>query len=289
MARGEWTVPLPVNWTGQLVHGLRLPFQLIRTVLEDRELRGRYLTVSVLQALATLGLAVLFTGSGREAVGTVHRLVYWAALLSSLQLAQWLVVALSRDFHTALSREVSLRTGVAPEDEPLTPRIRLNLPWLRTKMKRRWRALVVFGLGVPVLWLLTLFLPWSDRLLTVLTSLWGAWWFVVFTAGKSALAWSEQAPREPWFLRGWNGLTSRAAPLRWALLGVYGSLWRKHTREVFSPAASVERRPWALVGLATVRAFAALPLVKCFLRPIIPVAAAHLLAHGEPAPGPELQ
>ncbi|HYO58384.1 hypothetical protein [Archangium sp.] len=361
-------VALPVNRTGQFVHGLCLPFHLVRALWADPGGRRRYLAVSFLQAAAIIVLAVLFTGSGKEVMETVgpdewteqrveeaqaeeeeaearmerlrklekvaevaaviagsvgadpdevraavartlreaevaresrraareaadkeagrpvertmHRVVYWAALLSSLQVAQWIVIALSRDYHTALSREASLLTGVAPEDEPLTPRVRLNIAWLRGKMKRRWRALVVLAFGVPVLWVLTVPLPWGGELFTVLMFLWGAWWFVVFTAGKSALAWSESAPREPWFLRGWNGLVSRVAPLRWALLGVYGWLWTKSTRDVFAPAASVERRPWGLVGLAVVRALAVLPLVKCFLRPVIPVAAAHLLAAG---------
>lgn len=369
------SVPLPVNRFSQLAHGFSLPFHLLRTVWEDRALRWRYLKVSVLQVVAIVGLAVLFTGSGREVVEKIgpeelteqyqeeverraaeaeaaveqaelrmkrarqlqqaaegsamiaglagadqekvraaveqalknaqaaeesrraardaaetegerverlvskrkmRWLVYWAALLSSLQFAQWLVIALSRDFHTVLEREVSLRTGLAPEDEPLTPRVRLNVPWLRTKMKRRWRGLVMFVLGVPVLWLLTVWLPWDEKLLAALMSLWGAWWFVVFTAGKSALAWKEEAPREPWFLRAWNGLTSRIPGLR-----SYGSMWTNQTREVFSPAACVEQRPWGLMGLAVAKALAELPLVKCFLRPFIPVSAAHLLAAEE--------
>jgi hypothetical protein len=360
-----------VNRLGQLVHGFCLPFHLVRSLWADRELRRRYLAVSVLQVAAIVGLAVLFTGSGKVAVETVgpvewreqqgeeverrleeaedrmerarqfqkvaesaaamaemagsdpekvraeveqalkeaqvaeegrraareaakaegekveslekkrtvyHQAVYWAALFSSLQIAQWIVIALSRDFHTVLEREVSLRTGVAPEDEPLTPRVRLNLPWLRRKMKQRWRAFVVLAFGAPVLWAVTLPLPWRQELFAALMSLWAGWWFVVFTASKSALAWSEQAPREPWFLRGWKGFVARLP-----VLGRYGSMWTNHTRELFSPAASVERRPWGLVGLAVVRGLAALPLVKCFLRPFIPVAAAHLLAAGEPA------
>lgn len=368
---------MPVNRLGQLVHGFCLPFHLVRSLWGDRELRRRYLAVGVLQVAAIVGLALLFTGSGKEVLETVgpeewreqqgeeverrmaeaeaaveeaearmkrarqfqkvaesaaaiagmagsdpekvraqveqalkeaqaaeearraareaakaegenververkrtvYRAVYWAALFSALQIAQWIVIALSRDFHTVLEREVSLRTGVAPEDEPFTPRVRLNLPWLRRKMKQRWRAFVVFAFGAPVLWAVTLPLPWREEAFATLMSLWAGWWFVVFTASKSALAWSEQAAHEPWFLRGWNGLAARLP-----LLGRYGSMWTNHTREVFSPAASVERRPWGLVGLAVVRGLAALPLVKCFLRPVIPVAAAHLLAAGEPA------
>ncbi|WNG37589.1 hypothetical protein F0U61_30805 [Archangium violaceum] len=215
---------------------------------------------------------------------TVHRFVYWAALLSSLHLAQWIVIALSRDYHTALSREVSLRTGLAPEDEPLTPRVRLNLPWMRNKLKRRWRAFVVFAAGVPLLWFISKFLPFGKEFLTVMLSVWGAWWFVVFSAGKSALAWNESEPREPWFLRGWKRLTtsrtvSSVAPLR-GVMGAYDSKWTSLTRPVFSPVASVERQPWSLGGLAVARALATLPVVKCFLRPFIPVAAGHLLVAG---------
>jgi hypothetical protein len=225
----------------------------------------------------------------------VRRVVYWAVFFSFLHTAQWIVIALSRDYHTALSREASLLSGVPPEDEPLAPRVRLNIQWLRNKLRRRWRALVVFATGVPLLWVLKKLLIWGsdagelltgfyDGLFTALLTAWGAWWFVVFTAGKSALAWREQSPREPWFLRGWNWLGSRAAPLRPAV-GSYGALWKRFTLDTFSPAASVERQPWSLSGLAVTRAFAALPLVKCFLRPFIPVAAAHLLLAGEAGAG----
>ncbi|WP_052518081.1 hypothetical protein [Archangium violaceum] len=366
-----------MNRLAELVHGVCLPFHLLRDLWKDGALRRYYLKVGVLQAITILGLAVLFTGSGKgvvETVGpdewseqhqeevsreleearaeleeaeagmeklrklqkaaegtgvlarmagadeekvraavehalkeaqaaedrrraardaaeakreqaeklagkhTVRWVIYWAALFSMLQLAQWIVIALSRDFHTVIEREVSLRTGLVPEDEPLTPRVWLNLPWVRTKMRRRWRGLVLFVLGAPVFWLATRWVPWRDEVLATLMSLWGAWWFVVFTAGKSSLAWREETAGEPWFLRVWNGLTSRVP-----VLSSYGSLWTNQTREVFSPAASVERRPWGLMGLAVVRALSSLPLVRCFLRPLIPVAAAHLLARAAPA------
>jgi hypothetical protein len=284
-------VPLPVNWLGQFAHGLCLPFHLARALFADRAQRRSYLKVCTLQVVAVLALALLFTGWGKKVVepiapkepqASTRVVVYWAALFSALQLAQWIVIALSRDYHTALSREVSLLNGVAPEDEPLTPRIRLNMPWLRNKMKRRWRGLVVFFVGVPLLWVARV-LPGGKTVFTVLLSAWGAWWFVVFTAGKSARAWDELAPREPWFLRGWSWLTASIAPLRWALFGMYSSLWTTFTRPVFAPVACVERQPWVFSGLAVARALAVLPLVKCFLRPLIPVAAAHLMAQGAAA------
>ncbi|PTL85289.1 hypothetical protein DAT35_00765 [Vitiosangium sp. GDMCC 1.1324] len=208
---------------------------------------------------------------------TVHQVVYWATFLSSLHLAQWIVIALSRDYHTALAREASLLSGIPPEDEAFSPRVRLNMQWLRNKMKRRWRALLVFAVATPLLWLVKLPLIWGgDSVFTALLSVWGTWWFVVFTAGKSSLAWNEPTPREPWFLRGWRWATSHLVPLR-GPMGTYGSVWTAVTRPVFSPIASVERQPWSFSGLAVTRAFAALPVVKCFLRPVIPVAASHLL------------
>ena len=211
--------------------------------------------------------------ASRQEQHGVRRMVYWAGLFSALQVAQWVVIALSRDYHTAFGRELSLRVGLVPEDEPLTPRVRLNMPWLREKLKRRWRGLFIFSLGLPLLWAIRVLVPGGSMLFPVLLSAWGAWWFVVFTAAKSARAWTDPAAREPWFLRGWNWLGSR-----FALLRPYGSVWTTFTRPVFSPAATVERQPWVLSGLALVRALAMLPLVKCFLRPLVPVAALYLLA-----------
>jgi hypothetical protein len=346
-------LPLPVNRLRQFVHGLCLPFHLGRAFFEDRAVRRSYLKVGGLQALAVLGLALLFTGSGQKVVEsaaqvgtleervqheaaearelarlertlelarlatqgraedaervrasveeaqrlaekarrmrrvereaakkgrhTVKQVVYWAGLFSALQIAQWIVIALSRDYHTAFSRELSLRVGLVPEDEALTPRVRLNLPWLGTKLGRRWRGMLVLALGMPPLWAIWLVVPGGKYLFPVLVAAWSAWWFVVFTAGKTARAWAEPEAREPWFLRGWNGLTSRFALLRWALFGVYGSLLTTFTRPLFSPAASVERQPWTLSGLAVVRALALLPPLKCFLRPLVAVAAQYLL------------
>jgi hypothetical protein len=282
-------VSVPTDRVGQFVHGLCLPFHLMRVLLADREVRRRYLKVCVTQAVVVLALAVSCSGSsGEKAVESLRpdawnrQFVYWAAIYSSLQIPQWIVIALSRDYHTALTRELSLKVGQVPEDEPLTPRVRLNTQWLGKKMRRRWQFLVVFSLGLPLLWVAKKVIPGGTLLFPVMLSLWGAWWFVVYTAGKSARAWAETEPREPWFLRGWGWLASRIPLFRWGPFGKYGSMWTKHTRPLFSPAASVERQPWVLSGLAVGRALAVLPLVKCFLRPVIPVAATHLLAASPP-------
>jgi hypothetical protein len=212
----------------------------------------------------------------RPARSLRYQFVFAVALFSALQMAQWIVIALSRDYHDALSREASLRANVTPEDEPLTPRVRLDVAWVRRKLKRRWRAFVVFATGVPAIACVQL-VPGGRELFPWLLSAWGAWWFVVFTASKSAQAWEDGAPRPPWFLRGLAWLSERIPLLRWGLLRGYASVWTTFTRPVFSPVACTERQPWPFAGLALTRALSALPLIRCFLRPLIPVAAAHLL------------
>ena len=209
-------------------------------------------------------------------------LAFWAALFTMLQVSQWVVIALSRDYHDIIAREASLLTGVAPEDDAIIPRVRLDVPWLRRKVKRRWRALKLFVLGVPAMVVIALpFMCFSGTVMTALSTAWGAWWLVVFTAAKSEHAWAPAPPaqpRPPWFLRAWVWLTTQVPGLRWGVLQRYGAMWTRRTEEVLAPIATVERHPWAFAGLALMRALGALPPMKFFIRPLIPVASAHLLA-----------
>ncbi|WP_253817312.1 hypothetical protein [Myxococcus xanthus] len=217
-----------------------------------------------------------WTVNGRSVWG----LAFWAALFAALQLSQWVVIALSRDYHDAISRKASLLTGLEPEDEEFPPRVRLNVAWLRKKVKRRWRAFLLLMVGVPALVLLTLpFMCASRFIFTALFTAWGAWWWVVFTAAKSARAWEPSAgpTRPPWFLRVWTVLTTRVPGFRWGALQRYGASWGRRTEEVFAPISSTERHPWVFAGLAVVRFLGSFPPMKFFVRPLIPVASAHLL------------
>lgn len=211
---------------------------------------------------------------------SVWGLAFWAALFAALQLAQWVVIALSRDYHDAISRKASLLTGLEPEDEEFPPRVRLNMVWLRKKLKRRWRSFLLLMVGVPALVLITLpFMCASRIVFTALFTAWGAWWWVVFTAAKSARAWEPSAgpTRPPWFLRVWTVLTTRVPGFRWGALQRYGASWGRRTEEVFAPISSTERHPWVFAGLAVVRFLGSFPPMKFFVRPLIPVASAHLL------------
>jgi hypothetical protein len=214
----------------------------------------------------------------------IGELQFWAALFAVLQIAQWVVIALSRDYHDAISRDASLLTALEPEDPPLTPRIRLDLKWMAKKLHRRVRGFLVVSAGVPVIFMFTA--PWwrfSDELFTVLVALWSAYWVVVFTTSKSALAWEDTSGRAPWFLRGWSWLTTKVPGFRWGFLQAYGRFWENRTRAVYSPATELEKQPWTFSGLAVIRALAMLPVFKCFLRPLIAVACAHLIQAQRPA------
>ncbi|MCE9666654.1 hypothetical protein LY474_02410 [Myxococcus stipitatus] len=206
---------------------------------------------------------------------------FWVALFAALQLAQWVVIALSRDYHDVITRDASLLTGVEPEDEPIQPRVRVNFEWLQKKVRRRWRAMILFAVGVPAVTFLAapfFCVGLSSPVFTTLSSLWGAWWLVVFTAAKSARAWEPLEPqRAPWFLRAWTWLTTRVPGLRWVVLQRYGTAWNKRSAELFAPIASVERHPYAYAGLALVRFVGSFAPLKFFVRPLIPVASAHIL------------
>lgn len=201
-----------------------------------------------------------------------------AAVYASLSLAQAGVLAMSRDFHDALSRELSLLVQVAPEDPPMQPRIRLDLPWVRRKTNRRVQFFLGFLPGLGVISALTWLLPMRRTVASILTALWSAYWWVVMTAGQTARAWSppETTP-QPWYLRGWTFLTSRVFLFRWSLPRAWGRIWARFSRRFYGPSERVEEQPLEFAGLALSRAVALLPILKLLVRPVFPVAAAHLL------------
>jgi hypothetical protein len=244
--------------------------------------------------------------AGRE--GRKSRLkAFWGKVVAIYGIfvgAGWCVVALSRDYHDAIGREASLRLELPPEDPPVSPRVRLNVGWVKTRIKRRLRGFLLFTLGAPPLWALSFFvvLPlvginylWDvfdtsaviSRLYGLLAAAWGGYWLMVFTTAKTQLAWADErdAP-EPWFLRLWGGLIRRLpAAFAWLPRG-YGQAWRSMSRSVFSPASCYERAPYELGGLAALRLLGSVPGLYPFVRPLVPVAAAMLVKRHCPPPAP---
>ncbi len=201
-----------------------------------------------------------------------------AAIYASLGIAQTCVLALSRDFHDALSRDLSLLVQVAPEDPPMRPKIRLDLPWVRRKANRRAQFFLGFLPGAALISVVGWLVPPHRILTTVLTTLWGAYWWVVMTAGRSTRAWAppESTPR-PWYLRAWFTLTERVFLFRWGLPRWWGRIWERMARRFYGPSERVEEQPFEFSGLAVSRALTLLPVVKLLLRPLFQVCAARLM------------
>jgi hypothetical protein len=211
------------------------------------------------------------------------------SVYGALSVAQALVIALSRDYHAAIARDASLLLGVAPEDPPTAPRVRLNVAWIRRKMSQRTRSLLAFLPGVALISLAALPFPKRALLTSALTTAWAAYWWVVWTASKSARAWERKgvAP-PPIYLRWWH-LHLSPLPLVGGVARLWERLWARLTREAYSPAEAVEAQPAEFAGLAAARALQLIPLVKLYVRPLVPVAAARLLAERSVGAAPQLQ
>ena len=226
----------------------------------------------------------------RNALYTAHRherglagrlgavLALLAALYASLGIAQTAILALSRDFHDQLSRDISLLINVAPEDPPMRPKVRLDLPWLRRKTKRRVRFFIGFLPGTVLITIVGRLVPPHRTLTTVLTALWAAYWWMVMTAGQSARAWTPpETTQMPWYLRAWFTLIDKVFLFRWGLPRWWGRIWDRMARNFHGPAERVEEQPLEFAGLSLSRALVLIPVVKLLLRPVFPVSVAHLL------------
>jgi len=205
----------------------------------------------------------------------------WALVLSiygALSVAQAIVIALSRDYHAAVARDASLLLGVAPEDPPTAPRIHLNVAWVRRKFQQRTRSLLCLLPGVALISVVSVPFPARAVVSSLLTSVWAAYWWVVWTASKSARAWERKGvAAPPFFLRWWHAHLS-PLPYIGAVARLLERLWARLTRVAYSPAEAVEAQPAEFSGLAAARALQLIPLVKLYVRPLVPVAAARLLA-----------
>lgn len=301
---GLQVAPPPSGRLARLAHGFLLPFAIFRASLGDPALRRSYLRVCSLQTAATavIGAAAVWEGvvelpSGLQAMDGSwwHRgLVLFGIAFAAVQLAQLLVIGLSRDFHTQLSNASAMQVGLVPEDPDARPRLRINWKWIRRRVQRRWRTVVLVAMAAPVLYPPTLFLPYGERLFSALMSLWGGYWWVVFTAGKSARAWvNAEQPSPPFFIRAMDWTHARIPPLRWMLTGWLGRLWVRFSRPVWSPAGFAEQHPWSFSGLALAKALGSLPILKLWLRPVFSVSSAWLLVengaeHGIPDQLPRL-
>ncbi len=205
---------------------------------------------------------------------------FWALLVSTIFAAQWVVLALARDYQDRTSRELSLLAGIEPEEDDAQPRVRIDWQWLRRKLRRRIRGVLVlipgFVIAGPVLLLASA--TGAGWLSSVLTGVWTFYWWTVFSAARTARAWVWEGtapPNAP--LRWWMWVTEKVPGFRWWGPRLVTWLWVRTTQSMFSPAKAVELDFGAFVGLSVARLLGNVPLVRVFVRPAMSVVAAEIL------------
>lgn len=251
--------------------------RLLHVVRAEPELWRSYVDLLVKRTLVVLLLAGPFIGSRIDELraGPDDVWEWLVSLASPLIIAQWIVVAFTREYDDRISDTLARRAGVPPEEtEPptTTPRTRLEWKWLRKRMRRRMQF---FRAALPGFILLAMFFSFftDDFLLRAVSSgvgaLWTFYWLVVGTVSKSASGWTTEgnAPA-PIFIR---GLVQ--APL----VGWVFRLWTRMAKELFPPAEMVERHPLEFIGLTLLRLTGVVPLVALWWRPLVPVAVASIL------------
>jgi hypothetical protein len=202
-------------------------------------------------------------------------------LVGLLSIAEGIIVFFSRRWDDWLSFHISGLAGIRPESAaPPVREVAFDVTWIWRKLKRRLRGYLIFGSGMPLLYLLQLVPVAGTWLFGVAITLWGWYWVGVFTASKSAHAWADDGVAPPPLpVRSFN---ARFATGWWWPLRVYGRLWVWVVRDVSSAAAAFDRSPAPFLGLALARALLALPGLYLLARPIVPVAAGRLCAEADP-------
>lgn len=272
-------------------YGLALPFALARATLKAPAARRRYLRVVGVQLALTLGIGLFLTlltyslseafppdGDSDVHVGFAAAAGLWSALYATISGVEWVVIALSRDYHDGVSRDASLLTGLTPEEDDKAPRVRIDPKWMWKRVRDKARGFFVFASVVPLLWLVAAIAVIGPYLSAALLTLWSVYWSGVFAASRTIHGWKDEdrAP-DPIFLRGWERVTGRLpGALRWAPK-TYGRLVRRSTRSLFAPASRLEARPWELTGLSLARTLRHVPGLYVALRPFYSVAAAHVI------------
>jgi hypothetical protein len=272
----------------RFVYGFGLPVRILRSLMSEPGARRRYLRVVLTQLAIVLVVGILVsilghahdTWSGGISAKWARLVALASAFYATLGVVEWIVVALSRDYHDQLSREASLLSGALPEDPERVPRVRVDLGWMKRKLRRKVRGFLAIAIGVPAVWTVSL-VPIAGKLLyPMLALLWTTYWVGVFTAGRSGFAFrTEGAPGapEPWFMRVADRATNGTFLGKLGLPRLYVIVWRNLSAGLFPPARELEAQPYEMFGIAAFRALLLLPGMSLFFRPILPVASAHVL------------
>jgi hypothetical protein len=276
----------------RFVYGFTLPWRLLRVARRADDFRKKHVlwasvqtSFVVLTAIASILLgdglhrAMRKSSSAFEAEVAVVLFVF-----TTLATVEWIVIALSRQYHDQLTRRATLAVGLAPEDPERAPRVTLDFPWLKKRLRRYLRGLIAFAAGVPAIYLGSLFPLVGALLASTMITVWSLYWVGVLTAGKSAAAWrTEGDPRvpDPWIFRVGDEMTTKVPVLKLGLPRLYFKVWRRLSFGLFPPARELEAQAPEMMGVAAFRSIAGLPGLYLFFRPLFPLASQLLVATEE--------
>ena len=280
-------------------YGVALPFAVLAATLRTPAIRARYLRVTAVQMAVLIPPSVLYLAesdritqalesSGHSPLSATIAVI--TAIVSTLSIIEWCIIALSRQHHELLAAMAAATTGVPWEPLRAPPRIELDIRWLAKKLKRRARGLLLFASAFPLLWLLTLIPLVGDVLYAVGTALWGGYWLSVFALANTASAWWYASPKGPWLPRVLD--TPGKVPVIGWPARVYAGVLRTIMTPVEAACTSFEQAPYEAAGLAAARAICGIPGIYMFVRPVLGVAAAHVMlsihrTSGTPLPPPD--
>jgi hypothetical protein len=260
--------------------GLTLPLGVTRAALADAPTSHLWRDVALAQlgALGTFALsAALF-----ELKGLLEDGLSWGAAAEALAgwygavcVAEWIIIALSREYHDAISVRAAQVTGIAVAPLFRAPRVRLDMGWLWLKAKRAMRLILLVAVGLPPLAVFALVPRVGHYVYAGLTLAWTAYWAAAFAIANAPECWEHPAPGEPWFLRGLR--RAAAVPVVGWLVAPYAWLVARVCRSVVWACRAFEEVPFEASGLALARAIASVPGLYLFARPVFPVAASHAL------------
>lgn len=274
----------------RFARGFLLPWTLLSTLRRDGDAWRRYRRVLSrhLVGLAVLGAFFsLFVSDIVLSFRSFAELASWkriAALVSSLYgvlvFADAVVTTIGREYLDDVARTVARVAGVDPDRAlgppgPRAPRLRFDLgtPWRQLKLRLRGlvRVAICAAPWLAAAALIPRIAGWAESLVF---GAWGAYWFCVGTAGKSAGVWLDAtAAPTPGPVALWERLAARSRWFRWWLPRLYLRLLRRSVDDLRGPVAALRSAPWTYGGLALARALCGIPGLYSLVRPLLPAAA----------------
>lgn len=296
---GSLRLPDGAGRLARVAWGAATVLGLARALGSNRELRWRYALVLALQLVVVLGAALCwlaFAGDLPRPGLSWRRVARFAlSLYATLVVTQWVVIALSRQFHDELGMRLARAVGVEPDEIVERPRLSLEPAWVFEGFRRKVQAaLVLTASAAPALLLLGVIVLGPSRWLArhddgtlrvvALAAQWvlaqlpnaallaiSLYWLAVLTVGRSGHAWREDAP--VWSVLRWVEAGSARHPALYGPLRMWARLIARPLGLMNRPAAIVEVVPWEAMGLALVQLLTNVPGLRLLLRPLMPVAA----------------